>query len=158
NLERSSNLVVAIFGILKAGAAYLPLDPSYPAERLKLILENARVELLITSETLRASGVDFDVFDTELLLLDAEHSDIARESDARLPRIADPEQSAYLLYTSGSTGRPKGVAVPHRAVVNFLNSMSRQPGLMAEDVFVSVTTVSFDIFGLELYLPLMVGA
>lgn len=141
NLERSPNLLVAILGILKAGAAYLPLDPSHPEERLKLILENARVELLITNET-----------------LDAEWSNIARESDERLPRTAHPEQSAYLLYTSGSTGRPKGVAVPHRAVVNFLHSMARQPGLTAEDVFVSVTTASFDIFGLEFYLPLMVGA
>jgi amino acid adenylation domain-containing protein len=155
NLERSLNLVVAILGILKAGAAYLPLDPSYPDERLKIILENARVELLITGESLRASVAGFDI---EPLLLDAEWSNIARESDERLPRIADPEQSAYLLYTSGSTGRPKGVAVPHRAVVNFLTSMAREPGLTAEDVFVSVTTVSFDIFGLELYLPLMIGA
>ncbi|HEX7773341.1 MAG TPA: AMP-binding protein, partial [Pyrinomonadaceae bacterium] len=155
NLERSLNLVVAILGILKAGAAYLPLDPSHPDERLKLILENARVELLITSEALcaRVSGCD-----TKLLLLDAEWSNIGRESDERLPSIATSEQVAYLLYTSGSTGRPKGVAVPHRAVVNFLTSMARQPGLTAEDVFVSVTTASFDIFGLELYLPLMTGA
>jgi len=141
SLERSVNLLVAILGILKAGAAYLPLDPSHPDERLRLILENARIELLITSETLAA-----------------EWSNIAQESDERLPRIAHPEQSAYLLYTSGSTGRPKGVAVPHRAVVNFLHSMARQPGLTADDVFVSVTTASFDIFGLEFYLPLMVGA
>ena len=154
NLERSANLLVAILGILKAGAAYLPLDPSHPEERLKLILENACVELLITSDALCAS-VDGSA---KLLLLDAEWPNIARESDERLPRIAHPEQSAYLLYTSGSTGRPKGVAVPHRAVVNFLHSMARQPGLTAEDVFVSVTTASFDIFGLELYLPLMVGA
>jgi amino acid adenylation domain-containing protein len=155
NLERSANLLVAILGILKAGAAYLPLDPSHPEERLKLILENARVELLITSEALRAS-----VFGcaAKLLVLDSEWSNIARESAARLPRIAHPEQSAYLLYTSGSTGRPKGVAVPHHAVVNFLHSMARQPGLTARDVFVSVTTASFDIFGLEFYLPLMVGA
>ena len=151
NLERSWQLVIAILGTLKAGAVYLPLDPSHPSDRLKLILENARVRLFITSESVSD-------FDAEVLSLDAEWSNIARESDARLPRIATPEQSAYLLYTSGSTGRPKGVAVPHRAVVNFLTSMAQQPGLTAEDVFVSVTTASFDIFGLELYLPLMVGA
>jgi amino acid adenylation domain-containing protein len=155
NVERSVNLAVAILGILKAGGAYLPLDPSHPQERLKLILENAHVPLVITSERLRAS---LSGFDATLLLLDAEWADISKESDERLPRLAAPEQSAYLLYTSGSTGRPKGVAVPHRAVVNFLTSMARQPGLTAEDVFVSVTTPSFDIFGLELYLPLMKGA
>ena len=120
-----------------------------------MILENARVRLLITSEILRGGVADFDA---ELLLLDAEWSNISRGSDERLSGINTSEQSAYLLYTSGSTGRPKGVAVPHRAVVNFLTSMARQPGLTAKDVFVSVTTPSFDIFGLELYLPLMVGA
>ncbi|HEX8353404.1 MAG TPA: amino acid adenylation domain-containing protein, partial [Pyrinomonadaceae bacterium] len=155
HVERSSSLAVAILGVLKAGAAYLPLDPSHPAERLGLILENARVPLVITSERLHAG---LDGFGARLLPLDAEWDDISRESDERLPRLAHPEQSAYLLYTSGSTGRPKGVAVPHRAVVNFLTSMAREPGLTAEDVFVSVTTASFDIFGLELYLPLMMGA
>lgn len=154
NLERSSNLVVAILGTLKAGGTYLPLDPAHPNDRQKLILENARVRLLITSEALRASVSGSNA---ELLLLDAEWSRISRADAARLPRIATPEQSAYLLYTSGSTGRPKGVSVPHRAVVNFLSSMAQQPGLTAADVFVSVTTASFDIFGLELYLPLMVG-
>ncbi|HEY0171708.1 MAG TPA: amino acid adenylation domain-containing protein, partial [Pyrinomonadaceae bacterium] len=155
HVERSSKLVVAILGVLKAGAAYLPLDPSHPAERLGLILESAHVPLVITNERLRAC---LDGCGARLLLLDAEWGDISRESDERLGRLADPGQSAYLLYTSGSTGRPKGVAVPHRAVVNFLTSMAREPGLTAEDVFVSVTTASFDIFGLELYLPLMKGA
>jgi amino acid adenylation domain-containing protein len=154
-VERDLNLVVSILGILKAGAAYLPLDPSHPQERIKLILQNARVSLVLTTAQLQAL---LPSYDGRLLLLDKEWEAISQESAARASKAASPDHTAYLLYTSGSTGHPKGVAVPHQAVVNFLTSMAQKPGLIAEDIFVSVTTPSFDIFGLELYLPLMVGA
>ncbi len=140
-VERSAEMVVALLGILKAGGAYVPLDPSHPEERLRMILEDSAVSLLLTDERLR---------------LDEEA--IARESAAPLERLADAESLAYVLYTSGSTGRPKGVGLPHRAVVNFLRAMAGRPGLGADDVVPAITTLSFDIAGLEIYLPLAVGA
>ena len=83
---------------------------------------------------------------------------IAQESDHNLPPTATPQDLAYILYTSGSTGQPKGVEIPHRALVNFLCSIRQEPGCSADDVMLSVTTLSFDIAGLELYVPLLVGA
>lgn len=154
-IERSLDLVVAILGILKAGGAYFPLDPSHPGDRLRHILEDSRVQLVLSCERL---GTRLSDYGGELLFLDERREEIGRESVERMPAAGIAEGAAYLLYTSGSLGRPKGVAISHRGVVNFLTSMSRRPGLTADDVFVSVTTPSFDIFGLELYLPLMTGA
>ncbi|HEV2146752.1 MAG TPA: amino acid adenylation domain-containing protein [Longimicrobiaceae bacterium] len=154
--ERSPALLAALLGTLKAGAAYVPLDPALPASRIAYVLEDARVGALVTEEHLAAAlpgGVP-------RLLLDAGGAPPAgAEGDGGRPgRRAWPESLAYVIYTSGSTGRPKGVMVPHRTVVNFLESMRRTPGLSASDVLLSVTTLSFDIAVLELLLPLVVGA
>ncbi len=140
-VERSAEMVVALLGILKAGGAYVPLDLSHPAERLRMILEDSAVSVLLTDERLH---------------LDAEA--ISRESAEPLERTADAESLAYVLYTSGSTGHPKGVGLPHRAVVNFLRAMAERPGLRRTDVVPALTTLAFDIAGLEIYLPLAVGA
>ena len=156
---RDVHMVVAMLGVLKAGAAYVPLDPAFPVERLAHMVEDARPAALLTSggdagEAAWACGVP--VIDIAAPgVLDALPAE-APLADAALD--ARPDDAAYLIYTSGSTGRPKGVAVPHRAVVNFLASMAQAPGLQAGDRLLAVTTLSFDIAVLELLLPLAVGA
>jgi amino acid adenylation domain-containing protein len=151
-LERSPEMVVCLLGILKAGATYVPLDPHFPPARLALILEDAAVGVLITQRTLadRCAG-----FDGQRLWWD-EWQPAA--TSARNLMIGAPDNAAYVIYTSGSTGLPKGVVVEHRAVVNFLYSMRERPGLGPADVLLAVSTVSFDISVLEIFLPLMVGA
>ena len=154
-LERSLEMVIALMAVLKAGGAYVPLDPEYPRDRLRFMAEDATVAIVLTSEDLSDR---FDARICRLLCLDQEQKRIAREADHNLPPTATAQDLAYILYTSGSTGQPKGVEIPHRALVNFLCSMRQAPGCSAQDVMVSVTTLSFDIAGLELYVPLLVGA
>ncbi|MBZ5536433.1 MAG: amino acid adenylation domain-containing protein [Acidobacteriia bacterium] len=152
-LERSSNLLVALLGVLKAGGTYLPLDPAFPRERLAFMVEDSQASVLLTDLQMQPT---LPPHSARVLLLD----DPALNSlgEENLPVESGPEHLAYVLYTSGSTGKPKGVQISHRAVVNFLHSMQREPGLTADDILLAVTTLSFDIAGLELYLPLMVGA
>jgi len=153
-LDRSLDLVVALLAIQKSGAAYLPLDPGFPAERLAYMLTDSGASLLLAGpDAADELEVPPQVKRIELdrLPLDAYPTDDVLS-------VPGPNDPAYVIYTSGSTGRPKGVVVPHRALVNFLCSMQRQPGLTDADILAAVTTISFDIAGLELYLPLMVGA
>src|SRR5262245_22942614 len=157
-MERGADMLAAVLGILKAGAAYVPLDPEYHEERLRFMAEDAQLTRLVSTTAL--SGL-FGLPRECQLLLDADAQSIALAPDTRLPidaYTAQPEDPAYVIYTSGSTGKPKGVVVPHRAVVNFLTSMACEPGLSADDVLLAVTTLSFDIAVLELQLPLMLGA
>ncbi len=154
-LERSLEMVIALMAVLKTGAAYVPLDPEFPRDRLRFMTQDASVAAVLTSWDLS------DRFDTQanrLLCLDREKERIAQKADHNLGPIAVPQDLAYILYTSGSTGQPKGVEIPHRALVNFLWSIRQEPGCSTRDVMLSVTTISFDIFGLELYVPLLVGA
>ncbi|HKC12183.1 MAG TPA: amino acid adenylation domain-containing protein, partial [Vicinamibacteria bacterium] len=151
-VERSLEMVVALLGVLKAGGAYLPLDPAYPRERLAYMLEDAKVRAVLTLERFRESLPG----SAEVLCLDS--GALAGESE-EAPGVAfDQDQLAYVIYTSGSTGRPKGVQIPHGALSAFLSAMAEQPGLDSADVLLSVTTLSFDIAALELYLPLVTGA
>jgi amino acid adenylation domain-containing protein len=158
-VERGVDMLAAVLGVLKAGAAYVPLDPTFPDERLRYMAQDAELALLISSSAL--AGV-FGLPRERQLLLDADAAAVDAHPDLRLGAdatpAARPEDPAYIIYTSGSTGKPKGVVVPHRAVVNFLDSMARTPGLAADDVLVAVTTLSFDIAVLELQLPLALGA
>ncbi len=153
-LHRSAQ-VVGLLGILKAGGAYVPLDPTYPRQRLAFILEDAQVEVLVAHEELAA---ELPAHSARVVHLDADWEAIARESGAPLASGVSADNLAYTIYTSGSTGRPKGVQIPHRALVNFLTSMQQAPGISAADTLLSVTTLSFDIAGLEIYLPLLNGA
>ncbi|HEX9133237.1 MAG TPA: amino acid adenylation domain-containing protein [Ktedonobacteraceae bacterium] len=154
-VERSLDMVVGLLGILKAGGAYVPLDPAFPSERLAFMLEDAQAPVLVTQHhlltTLPAHGA-------KVICLDADAAVLAQQSEADPSFGATSDHLAYVIYTSGSTGRPKGVQIVHRAVVNFLLSMREQPGLMAEDTLLAITTLSFDIAALELFLPLIVGA
>jgi len=157
-VDRGTDMLAAVLGILKAGAAYVPLDPSYPRDRLRFMAEDAQLALLVSTTELAG---DFGLPRARQLLLDADADTIASMPGTRLPigvATAQPADPAYLIYTSGSTGKPKGVVIPHRAVVNFLTSMAREPGLSADDVLVAVTTLSFDIAVFDLQLPLAVGA
>jgi len=154
-MERSPEMVVALIAVLKAGGAYVPLDPAYPQERLSLILGDARPQVLLTQCRLRAT---LPFCDAHLVEVDTEWEAVSSRNEANPTSSVTAENLAYVIYTSGSTGRPKGVMIPHAAVVNFLNSMRHQPGLTSEDRLLAVTTISFDIAALELFLPLVVGA
>ena len=154
SVQRSPDMLAAILGVLASGAGYVPLDPAFPRERLDFMARDARLALLLTEEALIAN-VDFA---SERVLTLAAIDAMPLEPEAAPSEPADPEAVAYVIYTSGSTGTPKGVRVPHRAVANFLASMRREPGLAADDRLLAVTTLSFDIAVLELFLPLSVGA
>jgi amino acid adenylation domain-containing protein len=154
-LEPSVELVVALLAVLKAGGAYVPLDPAFPPARLALMLADARPPVLLTQQALLER---LPATDGQLVCLDRDWPAIAAAPNQPVVSGVTPENLAYVIYTSGSTGRPKGVQIPHRAVVNFLTSMRQSPGLTATDVLLSVTTLSFDIAVLELFLPLICGA
>ena len=154
-VERSLDMVVGLLGVLKAGGAYVPLDPRYPKDRLAFVLEDADAKVLLTQSSLLDS---MPASQAKMVQLDADWPTIARESTAKPKSATNPEHLAYVIYTSGSTGLPKGVEIPHRAAVNFMASMQQKPGLKENDVLVAVTTISFDIAGLELFLPLVTGA
>jgi non-ribosomal peptide synthetase component F len=161
-VERSVEMLVALLGILKSGAAYVPLDSSFPAERLRFLIEDSGASGVVSSfegseaEDLRAQLKAVVPEGTPILLLE----DMAGPDAGPVPDGAwkvPPGDLAYILYTSGSTGRPKGVEVTHASVVNFMESMAVEPGLTARDALLAVTTLSFDIALLELVLPLVVG-
>jgi aspartate racemase len=159
-MERTVEMVVGLLAVLKAGGAYVPLDPAYPPERLAFILEETQAPVVLTQQSLAAL---LPSHQARIVCLDDPNLQVEIQKlagdDFRFSRNPqDPSHLAYVLYTSGSTGKPKGVEICHRAVVNFLNSMREVPGIKAEDTLLSVTTLSFDIFGLEVWLPLITGA
>jgi amino acid adenylation domain-containing protein len=154
-VDRSINMAVGLLGILKAGSSYTPLDPGFPKDRIEFMLKDSSAGILITQKDL--SG-NIEEFSGEKICIDSDWDKISRESTGNPALLSGPEHLAYVIYTSGSTGKPKGVQIPHKALVNFLYSMMREPGMTAADTVLSVTTMSFDIFGLELYLPLLSGA
>ncbi len=166
--DRHPRLLEALLAVLEAGGGYLPLDPNFPQERLAFMLEDSGAPVIVTRRGLFG---DLPPHRARVLCVDdpaasaSEGSDETRAgpdelraSEAAGWQPATAESLAYVLYTSGSTGKPKGVEIPHRAIVNFLCSMAREPGLHAGDTLLALTTVSFDIAALELWLPLLVGA
>jgi len=154
-VERSLETVEGLLGILKAGGGYVPLDPEYPKERLAFMVRDSGLKVLLTQAHLRGQLSEFD---TQVVCLDSSLRADSHERSTNDRSRAEPSTVAYAIYTSGSTGRPKGVEITHRSLVNFLASMQAEPGLTANDVLLAVTTTSFDIAALELFLPLMVGA
>ena len=149
-LERSVNLPMALLAVWKAGASYLPLDSKHPQERINGIVCDASVDLILTEAAAAAQFTD----DQAVLVLDELESDLAAMSTSAPVRETQPEDLAYVIYTSGSTGRPKGVEVEHRNLAAFLAAMRDAPGIRQAQTLLSVTTPSFDIFGLEAWLPL----
>ncbi|MEO6034417.1 MAG: non-ribosomal peptide synthetase, partial [Verrucomicrobiota bacterium] len=152
-VKRSAEMVVGLFGILKAGGAYVPLDPAYPKERLAHMISDAKMPVIVTQEALAAALPDSSA---KLLMIEHESSNSA-DSQNRLAKVTG-ENLAYVIYTSGSTGKPKGVQIPHRAVVNLLVSIAFTTKVSASDHLLAVTTFSFDIAALEIFLPLILGA
>jgi len=153
-LERTPELIVALLAVLKAGGAYLPLDPSFPSERLAFMLADSEASLILTQTSLLA---DMPENNAEIICLDALEKSPSTKRKKKSPS-AKPDDLAYIIYTSGSTGKPKGVQIHHQAVVNFLCSMRESLRINADDTLFAVTTLSFDIAVLELLLPLTVGA
>ncbi|VVE15887.1 Tyrocidine synthase 3 [Pandoraea capi] len=159
-LERGAGMLVALLGVLKAGGCYVPLDPAYPAQRLQYMLEHSGVTRLITQSSLQAT-LPLPAGSTCLLLDRFDVGVSGRDPDGldEAPNVpVGPEHLAYVIYTSGSTGKPKGVMVRHGGLSNFLSGLARRPGLTASDRWVAVTSLSFDIAALELFLPLTLGA
>jgi amino acid adenylation domain-containing protein len=149
-VPRSAEMLVALLAVLKAGHAYVPLDPGHPPARLGAVLQEAGLSAVVH----RGLPPDLAI-DPGLVLVDM---DSPRPAEGIVPIVAGrPDDTAYVIFTSGSTGKPKGVEIPHGAVVNFLRSMAIEPGFSAADTLLSVTTVSFDIAVLELFLPLSTG-
>jgi amino acid adenylation domain-containing protein len=156
SLARGLDMVAAVLGVLKSGAGYVPLDPTFPADRLAFMAEDAALAALVVDDN---APLAFPFDPTRVLALTSEevvHASFERPERNR--KAATPDSVAYVIFTSGSTGRPKGVRVPHRAAANFLTSMQRVPGIAPDDRLVAVTTLSFDIAFMELMLPLTSGA
>ncbi|MCX4791424.1 amino acid adenylation domain-containing protein [Streptomyces sp. NBC_01221] len=151
-LNRSADLVVALLAVMKTGAAYVPVDPKFPAERVHQMIEDSDPVLVITPGDVPAVLAEWDTRCVSV------HLGAELSADENLAVEVGAEDLAYVLYTSGSTGRPKGVEITHGAVGNFLTAMRRRPGCTPADRLLAITTVSFDISVLELFLPLLCGA
>jgi amino acid adenylation domain-containing protein/thioester reductase-like protein len=152
--NRSLDMMVGLLGVLKAGGAYLPLDPSFPSERLAFMVEDSGASIILTQTSLL---FDMPENKAQIICLDALEQ-VSSTKGKKKTNTAKPDDLAYIIYTSGSTGKPKGVQIHHQAVVNFLWSMKTDLKLSADDTLLAVTTLSFDIAVLELLLPLTVGA
>jgi amino acid adenylation domain-containing protein len=155
SLERGLNLMVVLLAVQKAGSAYVPLDPGLLELRLKFMIQDSAITMLVSSSDV-AGKLDLPE-SVQCIYIDAVKFDrtLATAGPASGPALSD---AAYMIYTSGSTGVPKGVVISHGALANFLWSMLKEPGLGEADVLAAETTISFDIAGLELYLPLLIGA
>lgn len=150
-VDRSPGMIAALLGTLKAGAAYVPLDPEFPAQRLEMMLDDAAPKALLSSARLAGTLPEGAWANLTLDRI---------EATSKSPEVKGVTAAslAYIIYTSGSTGKPKGVEIPHRAAVNFLRSMAVEPGMTSADKLLAVTTLSFDISVLEMFLPLLSGA
>jgi non-ribosomal peptide synthetase component F len=186
-MDHGFEMVVGLLGVAKSGAAYVPLDPSFPAERLKFMITDAEIRYILSTtntttntttklaklaQAIPTPPIELLALDTlgeQLALFPRDHApdDVPSSAPNNTPNStpnSNPDNTpslqspVYLIYTSGSTGKPKGVLVPHRSLVNFLRSMQISPGIRPDDRLLALTTISFDISGLELYLPLITGA
>ncbi|MFA6173946.1 MAG: amino acid adenylation domain-containing protein, partial [Kiritimatiellales bacterium] len=161
-VDRSVDMMVALLGVAKSGAAWLPMDPRYPADRLGFMLQDSQALMVLTQADFRQQLHDIaakaGLGDFPVISLDSQWDDIERQAQrGDLRRQANADHLAYVIYTSGSTGVPKGVMIRHRSLTNFLLSMAKEPGFQAGDRLLAVTTYCFDIAALELLLPLVRG-
>ena len=154
-MERSLEMVIALYGILKAGGAYVPLDPDYPSDRLAYILDETQVPVVLVQNRLLDS---LPTTNAHVLALDTEWESIAKEPTHTPENLTKPQDLAYVIYTSGSTGKPKGVAIPHTGIVNRLLWMQDAYGLNETDRILQKTPFSFDVSVWEFFWPLITGA
>lgn len=152
-MERNEFMLIGLLAILKAGAAYVPMDPVYPSKRLSYIAEIADIQLLLMTSSVIETVKSFK---GKRFCVDSYWEHIIDYSDD-FTSLAEVDSVAYIIFTSGSTGKPKGVKIPHCAVSNFLLSMAKRPGFTEKDRMLALTTLSFDIAVLEIYLPLICG-
>jgi len=157
-LTRSTDLLVALLAVLKTGAAYVPLDPIYPRQRIASILEDVNPRVLVTERDLIPLVSEYE---RQCIVLEDGWTEPAPEAGSEsienYDAAATADDLAYVIFTSGSTGRPKGVEISHGALANLLESMRDTPGFTKDDRLLAVTTVSFDIAGLEMFLPIYAG-
>ncbi|KAH8658516.1 nonribosomal peptide synthetase 7 [Xylariales sp. PMI_506] len=164
-LDRSVYLPVVLIAVLKSGAAYVPIDPTFPSQRIQQMIDDARPKIIITGRNVLESEPSSSGIERcqclrldELLQATKDPTDQSGKGyESNIEITIQGNDLAYIMYTSGSTGRPKGVEVTHESVANFLLSMQKQPGCSSEDRILAVTTISFDIAVLELFLPLICG-
>ncbi|MBQ4839489.1 non-ribosomal peptide synthetase/type I polyketide synthase [Pseudoalteromonas luteoviolacea] len=156
-MSRSAKLVVTLLAVLKTGAAYLPIDVSYPQARVKEVLADSQANLLLCDAPCAEIKTMTDAH-THCIDIDFETESIDSCQSTPPSRSVESEQRAYVIYTSGSSGRPKGVEITHGALSNFLVSMQNKPGIAQHDRVLAITTTAFDIAALELFLPLISGA
>jgi non-ribosomal peptide synthetase component F len=154
-VPRSAEMVAVLLGIWKTGAAYLPLDPAHPTDRVAFILADSRAKLVIQEHDTPDDSTPGKM--PPVVTLEQAGLAIAAAPAGNPAGRAAPDRLAYVIYTSGSTGKPKGVPIEHRSFVNLLWAMRRRPGFSAADTLLAVTTLSFDISGLEVFLPLVAG-
>jgi amino acid adenylation domain-containing protein/non-ribosomal peptide synthase protein (TIGR01720 family) len=156
-LNRSPELIVALLGVLKSGAAYVPIDPSFPPERLAMMWEDSGIRFAVIDQS---SAVQTGLLPQSVtcVRIDADAAVIGVHPTEPVPVNSASAELAYVIFTSGSSGRPKGVQITHGSLANFLSHFAESPGLGSNDVLLAVTTLSFDIAGLELFLPLVCGA
>jgi len=153
-LDRSAELIISLLAILKTGAAYVPLDPEYPKDRIEFMLDDSGATILLTSVKYKGH---FASNTTEVLIEDALINSKNYSNDAPDVKVTG-QNLAYVLYTSGSTGKPKGVQIAHHSLVNLMHSLQKAPGINSTDKMLAVATISFDIAGVDIYLPLSAGA
>jgi amino acid adenylation domain-containing protein len=153
-LDRSAELIIALLAVLKTGAAYVPLDPEYPKDRIEFMLDDSGAVMLLTSEKYKGhfASNTMEVSIEEALTNSANYS-----NNAPIVNVTG-QNLAYILYTSGSTGKPKGVQIAHHSLVNLMYSLQKSPGITVADKMLAVATISFDIAGVDIYLPLSAGA
>ncbi|GFN30893.1 hypothetical protein PCURB6_11530 [Paenibacillus curdlanolyticus] len=151
-MERSPQILIAMLGVLKAGGAYLPLDPEFPSERLAYMLEDSKAQLLIVSPETEGQVK----FDGNIMRIDDEEWTL-EDSSTIEAQLESGNDLAYLMYTSGSTGRPKGVMIEHASVCNLIEGITERIDFSAGRTILGLTTISFDIFVLETWLPLSCG-
>ncbi len=154
-MDRSHEMIVSLLGALKAGAAYVPIDPAYPPERLAYIISDADVSVVLTQESLKTGLIEHGV---PVISVDSRWEEIARHSDENPNADLSPDNAAYVIYTSGSTGKPKGVVVTHGALSNFALAMIERIRLGSGDRFLEFASLSFDASAVQIYPTLLSGA
>ncbi len=156
HMSRSVNIIPVLLGVLRAGATYIPLDPAFPEDRIDFIVNDAEIKYIVADLKNGKRFTENEKF--KVLTHDDTVSDFTLCTNSSDSNYCNEDSIAYILYTSGSTGTPKGVEIQHKALTNFLLSMLKRPGISNSDNLLSVTSISFDISGLEFFLPLLAGA